>query len=380
MQINKFTILKETSIGRLGRLDCPHGSIETPAFIFCATKGAIKGATTELMKQLSTQVILSNTYNLMDFPGGDFIETSNGIHSMMNWDGPMFTDSGGFQVFSLGYGSVSEEIKGKRNSTGFKVKISESGIDFQSPRNGMIQHLTPERSIQIQKQIGADFIFVLDECTPSHMSKEQVAECMRRSHRWERRSFDEYKRIGSNQGIYGIVQGGIYDDLRIESIDFVNSMDFFGHGIGGSLGKTKAEMCQILELCDQKLYKDRPKHLLGIGKMADISMGVRYNIDTFDCVHPTRIARHGGSLISTWDGEKEHISITNSKFKYDFGPLDASCDCNVCKNYTRSYVHYLFKAKEILGILLLIEHNVRMMNKYMENIRIAIQEYPSTCS
>jgi len=374
----KFTVLKESRLGRLGLIECQHGVVETPAFIFCATKGAIKGASVPTMLASNTQVILANTYNLMDFPGGDFIEKSGGLHKMMGWYGPMWTDSGGFQVFSLGYGSVSQEIKGKRNSTPFKVTIDEEGIMFQSPRDGLKKQLTPEKSMKIQRQIGSDFAFVLDECTPYHMSKTQVAECMRRSHRWEERSLAAHE--GGNQGLYGIIQGGIYQDLRRESIDFVNSRPFFGHGIGGSLGATRQDMVEILSLCDLELDKSRPKHLLGIGKLQDILVGAKYNIDTFDCVHPTRVARHGGALVSEelWEptnyGLKEHISITNSKYKHDYIPIDPQCECNVCKSYTRSYIHYLFAAKEMLGILLLVEHNVYFMNNFMKQLRDRIRE------
>ena len=394
-----FEIIKETPIGRLGRISCAHGVVETPAFIFCATKGAIKGATPAMMLNNHTQALLANTFNLMDFPGGDFLEKAGGLHKLMDWKGPMWTDSGGFQVFSLGYGSVSDEIKGKRSSKGFKLKIDEDGIIFKSPRDGRFIPLTPELSMRMQKQIGADFIFVLDECTPYHMTKEQVETAMNRSHRWEKRSFDEHKKLGSNQGLYGIVQGGVYEDLRIESIDFVNSLPFFGHGIGGSLGANHQHMRQILQLCNDRLAPERPKHLLGIGKIADIELAVPYNIDTFDCVHPTRIARHGGGLVNkstiyddkseqnlsrstpfeeSHSAEKqirEHISLKNAQYKYDYRPIQENCNCYTCMNFTRSYINYLFAAKEILGILLLVEHNVHFMNKLMQDIRQRIKEF-----
>lgn len=381
-----FTILKETKLGRLGLIECSHGVVETPAFIFCATKGAIKSASIDTVKRAQTQVILSNTYNLMDYPGGDLIEKSGGIHKMMGWDGPMWTDSGGFQVFSLGYGSVADEIKGRRNTKGSRVKIAENGITFQSPRDGSTQELTPEKSMLLQKQIGADFVFVLDECTPYRMTKEQITDAMNRSHRWAKRSYDEFHAISThtyptkNQKLYGIVQGGVHADLRMESIDFANNMDFFGYGIGGSLGTIQQDMINILELCDNNLLKSRPKHLLGIGKMNDILNATKYNIDTFDCVHPTRIARHGCALVSqqhwikTNTGYREHISIKNAQYKYDYSPLDDTCACYVCKNYTRSYLHYLYVAKEITCIILLTEHNMHFMNQFMESIRNLIRD------
>ena len=372
--MSRFEILKQTPIGRLGRITCVHGSIETPAFIFCATKAAIKGATPEMMLRNNTQAILSNTFNLMDFPGGEFVQSFGGLHKMCRWNGPMWTDSGGFQVFSLGYGSVSDEIKGKRSSRGFNVKIDEDGIIFRSPRDGRQLRLTPESSIRIQKQLGADFIFVLDECTPYHMTREQVAVAMHRSHRWEKRSFLEHQRLESTQGLYGIVQGGIYDDLRLQSATFVNSLPFFGHGIGGSLGANQDHMRQILRLCDENLFPERPKHLLGIGKVRDIELAVPYNIDTFDCVHPTRIARHGGALLL--NETTEHLSLTNSCYKQDHGVIDQTCRCYTCiSGFTRAYINYLFAAKEILGILLLVEHNVYFMNRLMEQIRQRIRDF-----
>lgn len=380
MMFPKFTILKQTPIGRLGQIECLHGTVETPAFIFCATKGAIKGATTDTMLLCDTQAILTNTYNIMDFPGADFIAAHGGMHNMMQWTRPMWSDSGGFQVFSLGHGSVSDEIKGKRNSPGFKVKIDEDGVTFQSPRDGIMRKLTPELSIQVQKAMGADFIFALDECTPMNISKDEMLGRMRRSHRWEERSLIEHSKSLNNQGLYGIVQGGVYADSRQESIDFVNSRSFFGFGIGGSLGTLDSDMISILEVCkngfngSKGLNSAKPKHLLGIGKLSNIEQAVRHDIDTFDCVHPTRLARHGGAL-TLKNHPKEHINLKNSKYKYDFNPIDDDCKCRVCEKYTRSYIKYLLDAKEILAILLLIEHNVYFMNNFMKKLREKIRNY-----
>ena len=366
-----FTVTKQTTKGRRGLLKCAHGTVETPAFIFCATKGAIKGATMEVMQKYETQAILANTYNLMDYPGGDYIAQRGGLHRFMGWNGPMWTDSGGFQVFSLGYGSVSSEIKGKRSGTPFKVKLDEDGIFFQSPRDGITRKLTPELSMAVQNSIGSDFQFVLDECTPFHMSKEEVAACMRRSHRWELRSLEAHKALASTSGLYGIVQGGIHEDLRAESIDFVNNQPFFGHGIGGSLGDSRDSMVRVLQQCDSLLDPTRPKHLLGIGKLRDIKAALKYNIDTFDCVHPTRIARHAGALVSEeyWVGDREHINLKNAQFKNDDNPILEGCKCYTCQNFSRSYLHYLINIREICAINLLIEHNVYFMNNFMLNIR-----------
>lgn len=374
----KFEILKSNASGRLGKIYTPHGIVDTPAIIFCATKAAIKGLTMDDMKSLGTQALISNTYNLMDHPGGDFIEYSGGLHKMMNWNAPLWTDSGGFQIFSLGCGSVSNEIKGKRQSTGFKVTITENGATFQSPRDGMMRELTPETSMQIQKQLGSNFMFLFDECTSYTLDKDSVQSSMERSNRWADRCINEYNAICNpeQQQMYGIVQGGVYDDLRLQSINFINSRPVFGYGIGGSLGTLQNDMENILNICHQNLLPHRPKHLLGIGKMQNIEMAIKYGIDTFDCVHPTRIARHGGALVSrkNWqklpDGSyKEHISITNAKFRHDYTSIDDTCTCYTCKHYTKSYIHYLFAAKEILGLILLLKHNIHFMNTFMSNIR-----------
>lgn len=377
----KFNIIKQSKKGRIGIIECSHGIVETPAIFFCATKASIKGLTSHDVNQLGTQAIICNTYNLMDYPGGEFIHQSGGLHKMMDWHHPIWTDSGGFQIFSLGHGVVSDEIKGKRHSTGFKVQITEESAIFQSPRDGVMRELSPEKSIQIQKQLGSDFLFVLDECTPYHLNKGDVSISMARSHRWAERSLSEYNKIcNKNQSLYGIVQGGVHKDLRLESIAFANSLPFFGYGIGGSLGKLRDDMMQVLSVCNEYLDPTKPKHLLGIGTMNAIEHAVKHNIDTFDCVHPTRIARHGGALVSkaNWtvrpDGSyKEHISILNSIFKHDYTPIDSTCDCYTCRRYTKSYLHYLLKAKELTGTILLVKHNMYFMNEFMKNIRANIK-------
>jgi queuine tRNA-ribosyltransferase len=292
---------------RLGEITTPHGKINTPAFIFCATKAAMKGVTSEVMRQEETQIILSNTYHLLLAPGPDIIQKLGGLQKFTGWNGPMLTDSGGYQIFSMGHGSVSDEIKGKKkcpegwNQT--LLKITEEGATFKSYINGSHHHLTPELSIEIQRKLGADLIVVLDECTPYHVDKEYTAESMRRSHRWAQRSLDQFvnttEMVSTPQALYGIIQGGVYSDLRKESVEFINSLGVFGIAIGGSLGSTRQMMKEIVELTCQHIRKDRPVHLLGIGGVADIFHGVRQGIDTFDCVHPSRLGRHGGALVKT---------------------------------------------------------------------------------
>lgn len=357
---------------RLGEIKTPHGPIHTPAFIFCGTKATIKSVPMEMVVAEGTQIILSNTYHLMLQPGGDVVEALGGLHKMCGWQGPMFTDSGGYQVFSLGHGSVSEEIKGRRmhDRPRTLTKITEDGAEFKSYVNGQKHLLTPEKSIQIQRKLGADLIVCFDECTPYNVPKSYTAQSMHLSHRWEKRSLDEFDRQNNEtQALYGIIQGGVYEDLRQESVDFVNDHDFFAHAIGGSLGAEKRQMYEIINFTAPRLSPERPIHLLGIGGVKDIFVGVRAGIDTFDCVHPTRLGRHGGALIKGGHGGKEHINLRNAAYEQDSNPIDTACVCTTCKTYSRGYIHHLLKAKELLAHTLLTVHNIRYMNDLMAAIR-----------
>ena len=372
-----------SSRARTGIIKTPHGSIQTPAFIFCGTKAAIKSLNIEEVKKQHTQIILSNTYHLMLQPGGEIISKHGGLHKFMNWDGPMLTDSGGFQIFSLGYGSVADEIKG-RNKDNKKnkslLKISEEGALFKSYIDGSNILLTPEKSIYIQRLIGADLILVLDECTPFHIDKEYTTESMERSHRWAKRSIEAFNsnniynsQTGSSgpQALYGIIQGGVHKDLRDQSIEFNHSNNFFGLAIGGSLGSSKLEMYEMVNYTALKIQDKYPVHLLGIGDPKDIWNLVRSGVDTFDCVSPTRLARHGAALINNINGK---INIKNSSFKNDLSPLIDNCSCLVCKDYSKAYLHHLFKTNELLGLQLLTIHNIYFMNTLMTYIRKAINE------
>lgn len=375
----KFNITATHDHARCGELVCPHGTVETPNFIFCATKGAIKGALPSQMKQEGTQFVLSNTYHLMLNPGADHIEKMGGLHKFMGWDGPLLTDSGGFQIFSLGHGSVASEIKGKRDTQRPKtlLKITEEGAKFKSYLDGSTHFLTPEKSMEVQRKLGVDFAVMLDECTPFHVDKAYTAESMRMSHRWGLRSLAEFKRHDNGkQKVYGIVQGGIYPDLRVEGCEFVNENDFFGIAIGGSLGQNKDQMHDVVGISMETLRKDRPVHLLGIGGVSDIFNGVKYGIDTFDCVHPTRLARHGGALVKAKHNPKpgkEHINLNNARYKNDDTPLEPDCTCHTCTNFSKGYIHYLLKARELLALQLLTLHNVSFMNRLMADIRMGIK-------
>lgn len=366
---------------RLGVLKTPNGTIQTPAFIFCATKAAMKAVSPQEMANAGTQIILSNTYHLMLQPGPEVVAAGGGLHKFMGWKGPMLTDSGGFQIFSLGHGSVADEIKGKRQNLRPKtlIKINEEGAKFKSYINGQTYLLTPERSIEIQRLLGPDFAVVLDECTPFHVDKRYTERSMRMSHRWALRSLNEFKKHDNGkQKLYGIIQGGVYQDLRKESCDFVNSHDFYGHAVGGSLGANKEQMYDVVALTTELLSPDRPIHLLGIGGIRDIFNGVAHGIDTFDCVHPTRLARHGGALVKPHnmpeDTKREHINLRNSRYRLDFTPIEADCDCSTCTHFTKGYIHHLLKAQELLAYTLITIHNVRYMNRLLEAIRQAIHD------
>jgi len=362
------------SRARLGRISTPHGVVETPSFIFCATKADIKSVPIDAVKDAGTQIILSNTYHLMLQPGADLVEKMGGLQKFTGWNKPMLTDSGGFQIFSLGHGSIADEIKGKGHSRNKSLlKISEEGALFKSYLDGKEWFLTPEKSIEVQGKLGADLIVVLDECTPFHVEKEYTSLSMRRSHRWAIRSLEAFDRLPKKtQALYGIIQGGVYPDLRTESCDFVNSEDFFGHAIGGSLGASKDQMYDIVSLTMENLSKDRPVHLLGIGGVSDIFSGIKMGIDTFDCVHPTRLGRHGGALVKKQ--EKEHINLRNSRYKEDNKPIEDDCSCTTCETYTRAYLHHLLKAKEILAHTLITIHNITFMNRLLEDIRNGIRQ------
>lgn len=362
------------SHARLGVLTTPHGSINTPNFIFCGTKASIKGLSPLQMREAGSDIILSNTYHLMLSPGPDLVAEMGGLHKFIGWDGPMFTDSGGFQIFSLGHGSVADEIKGRRTTNRPKtfLKIMEEGAAFKSYLDGKNFFLTPESSVQIQQKLGADLIVQLDECTPFHADKDYTARSMEMSMRWGDRSLAEHKRGDTGQQkMYGIVQGGIYPDLRKVSCEYTRDRDFFATAIGGSLGSHKEQMYEVVAMCTPDIHPSRPVHLLGIGSFIDIFTNVRSGIDTFDCVSPTRIARHGWALVK--GAPKERMNLRNAPFMKDSLPVDETCGCYACRHHTRSYIHHLFRVGETLGMQLLSIHNVFTMNRLMREVRAAIK-------
>lgn len=358
---------------RLGVINTPNGQINTPAFIFCATKACIKTVSINEVKLTGTQAILANTYHLMLQPGEKIINNIGGLQKFTGWKRPMMTDSGGFQIFSLGHGSIAEEIKKKNQyKHQFILKISEDGILCKSHVNGKKFLLSPEKSMQIQRKLGADLIITFDECTPFHIKKKETEFSMCRSHRWTQRSFKTFNALDSQkQALYGVIQGGIYPDLRKKSCHFIKNEDFFGYAIGGSLGAQKKQMYNIVSMVTQYVPANRPIHLLGIGGVKDIISCVKLGVDTFDCVHPTRLGRHGNALIKkNWE---ERINLMNACYRKDYRPIELDCPCSTCQHHTRAYLHYLLKSKEPLGKTLITIHNINFINLLFKEIRQAIK-------
>lgn len=363
------------SRARVGRLTTPHGVIETPNYIFCATKAAIKGLSPAQMKEAGTDIILSNTYHLLLQPGPDLVEKAGGLHSFMNWNGPMLTDSGGFQVFSLGQGGDADEIKGRGKAHDNKslVDITEQGAAFRSHIDGRKFTITPESAMEIQRKLGADLLMQFDECTPYHVTRDYTARSMEMSMRWGDRCLAAFERYDNGaQALYGIVQGGVYEDLRRVSAAYTKDRPFFGTAIGGCLGGTDAEMEAVVNGSMPYAHPDRPVHFLGIGRIRDVFRFVRLGIDTFDCVIPTRLARHGVAFLRGAPGET--INLKNARYRDDHTPLDAENGIPASAHFTKAYIHHLLKAGEILGPQIIAQHNVATINRLMRGIRAAIPE------
>lgn len=387
-----FEIIKKQSgtLGRAGIIHTPHGDIETPAFVVVGTKGTVKSIKPEDMRDyIGNQVALANTYHLFLQPGDDVVKKAGGLSKFSNWDMPTITDSGGFQVFSLGaaFGKgVTKFAKGEQTEAlekaglniyskkfaedhGRLCVIDEEGVTFTSHLDGSMHRFTAERSIDIQHNIGADIIIAFDECTSPTADKEYQREAMERTHRWAKRSIMAHKQnyeALKKQGIYGVVQGGRHLDLRAESAKALSAMDFDGFGIGGSFSKD--DLGEALRVVNEVLPEDKPRHLLGIGEPEDILEGVSLGCDTFDCVAPTRIARTGTIYERTSEGHKR-TNLKNAKYQRDFSKPDESCDCYVCINYTKAYLAHLFRAGEMLGPHLASLHNLYFIVNFTKRLR-----------
>ena len=348
----EFELIKQDGSARRGRLTFERGVVETPAFMPVGTYGTVKALTTEEVKASGAQIILGNTFHLMLRPGAKIIEAHGGLHDFMHWQGPILTDSGGFQVFSLA------ELR----------KLTEQGVRFRSPVDGAWVELTPERSMQMQKSLAADIVMVFDECTPYPATQSAARESMELSLRWAKRSKEAH--ADSKAALFGIVQGGMYPDLRLESLAGLVGIDFDGYALGGlSVGEPKELMQQVLQDVVPSMPVNRPRYLMGVGKPEDLVYAVSQGIDMFDCVLPTRNARNGHLFTS-----QGVVRIRNSQYRDDLSPLDPECECPTCKHYSRAYLHHLFRLKEILGSRLNSIHNVFYYQKLMQDLRIAIEK------
>ena len=350
-----YELIKEDprTRARRGRLHTPHGTIETPVFMPVGTAGTVKAMLPEEVKSLGAEIILSNTYHLYLRPGHDIVREAGGLHKFMNWDRPILTDSGGFQVFSLGA----------------MRKISEEGVKFRSHIDGSSHMLTPEKSIEVQNALGSDIMMAFDECAPYPADYSYVKNSLERTTRWLRRCKEAHKDT-ERQSLFGIMQGGMYKDLRYQSAMEIVELDLPGYAIGGlSVGEPRELMYEVLDYAADYLPKDKPRYVMGVGTPDHLFEGVERGVDMFDCVLPTRLARNGSAMTS-----HGKVNIKNAKFERDFTPLDHECDCYVCRNYSRAYLRHLFKANEILSSMLLSYHNLHFLVHTMQNIREAIEQ------
>ena len=349
----QFELLKTDGAARRGTLTLAHGVIQTPVFMPVGTYGTVKAMTPQSLHDIGAQICLGNTFHLWLRPGLDVVQAHKGLHDFMNWQKPILTDSGGFQVFSLGA----------------MRKITEEGVKFSSPHDGAKLFLTPEISMQIQKVLNSDIVMIFDECTPYPATLDEAAKSMRLSMRWAQRSRDEHNKLENSNALFGIVQGGMHETLRDESLAGLDDIGFDGMAIGGlSVGEPKEDMARILVHTAPKMPTHKPRYLMGVGTPEDLVHSVQAGIDMFDCVMPTRNARNGHLFTRFGD-----VKIKNARYKTDTGPLDPSCHCYTCTNFTRGYLHHLFRAGEILGSMLNTIHNLHFYQTIMAEMRSAIE-------
>ena len=368
------------SLARAGILRTAHGEIRTPAFVPLATKGSVRGLLPAEVSDLGYDIVLGNTFHLHLNPGDERIAALGGLHEFMRWDRPIITDSGGFQVFSMGHGTVADEIKGRAptgpDRAGKVLGIEEDGVRYRSYVDGSTRFMGPEDSMRIQSNLGSDIALVFDECTPFNVEREYTASSTERSHRWLDRCLSWHAENGpADQLVYGIVQGGVYEDLRRDSTEQIAARACDGIAIGGSLGENKAQMYEVVGWATDTLAKAgdlRPRHLLGIGEVDDLIRGVEMGIDTFDCVMPTRLGRHGVALVP----DPEHrwrVDLTTAKWSDSDEPLMEGCPCPACAvGYSRGYLRYMTKARELTAMRLMTVHNLAFVARVMERLREAV--------
>jgi queuine tRNA-ribosyltransferase len=369
-----FEIQARDGDARAGLIRLAHGSVQTPAFIPLATKGSVRGLSSGEVAGLGYEMVLGNTFHLHLAPGEELIAERGGLHRFMGWERAIITDSGGFQVFSLAHGGVADEIKGRRGNTpgGAKVEISEEGVAFQSLLDGSNRFLGPEESMGIQAALGSDIALTFDECTPAHADRDYTARSTERTHRWLDRCLTWHDENGAtDQAIFGIVQGGVHEDLRRESAETMAAAGIDGIAIGGTLGREKEEMHGVLGFTVPLLPEDAPRHLLGIGEIDDLLVGVGLGIDLFDCAIPTRLARHGTALAPA-PARRFRIDLTKASYARDDAPIVEGCPCEACSEYSRAYLHHLSRNKDLTGTRLLTLHNLAYMERLIAGAREAI--------
>lgn len=383
----KFTTshTSKKSSARLGKLKTPHGTITTPAFVACATKGTLKSLTPEDIESIGTQMVFVNTYHMVISPTPEVVAAHGGIHEFSKITKPIITDSGGFQVFSLGRENAeilrppAGGAQDDADRPPHRVKITDDGVAFRSPVDGTLHMFTPEFSIDAQKKIGADLVVAFDECLPAGASQKQTERSIERTHDWAKRSLaafsSESTGLSPTQALYGVIQGGMFEDLRKRSAQYIADLPFWGLAIGGvSVGETKEQMRDQTKWVIEALGTDaRPRHLLGVGGVDDILDLVKLGIDTFDCVLPTRHARNG-TLYTNFGFSKDYeLDIMKNQFKADLSPIDTSCGCYTCRNFSRAYVHHLFKQRELLAYRLATIHNLSYMERLFAKVRNDIE-------
>jgi queuine tRNA-ribosyltransferase len=369
------------SRARAGTLRLAHGDVATPAFVPLATRGSVKTLEPRDVEALGYEMVLGNTFHLFLSPGPELMDELGGLNRFMRWPRPIITDSGGFQIFSMGHGGVADEIKGRRGtngSSGSILAIEEQGVRFRSYIDGTERFLGPEESMAMQAAIGSDIALVLDECTPFHSGYDYTARSMERTHRWLHRCLEWHERNGSPaQAVYSIVQGGTYHDLRLQSTEAVAAAPTYGVAIGGSLGQDKAQMYEVVDWTTaelERLAPQRPRHLLGIGEIDDLIAGVRSGIDTFDCAMPTRLGRHGVALVPD-PGGRWRLDLQKRRWRAADEPIVDGCRCPTCSGgFTRAYLHYLLRAGELTGLRLVTLHNLSFIASLMADLRGGIED------
>jgi queuine tRNA-ribosyltransferase len=368
-----FEISARAGAARAGVITTSHGPVRTPAFVPLASTGTVKTLHAAEVAELGYEIVLGNTFHLFIQPGHELIAEMGGLHEFMGWQRPIITDSGGYQVFSMGHGSVAEEIKRRRDPReSMVIAIEEEGVRFRSYADGRERFMGPETSMEVQAALGSDIALAFDECTPFHVERDYTASSMERTHRWLDRCVEWCREHGPpGQLVYGIVQGGVYEDLRAESSAYVAGAGVDGIAIGGSLGQEKEQMREVIGWSLAGLPEEPPRHLLGIGDIDDIVHAVAAGIDTFDCATPTRLARHGTALVNDPEG-RWRLDLTKGAHRASREPIDDACPCPACREHTRGYLHYLSRAGELTAKRLLTLHNLTFMERLMSELREAI--------